>query len=260
MLTVLSLLWLVADRKNHKGLPVEPIMQKTFVMHHSLLVMVVLTLAMTLLTEARSFASGKLGNVGTFRKWSKVEVVIQGPKSNGTSISHNPFKKIVTVRFLSPNGRTYRVPAFYDGDGRGGLNGSVWKVRFSPDAVGAWTFTSLSEDANLNDYQGSFVVDPVREGAQYFAKWGRLEYVGSHYLKFRDGSYWLKGGADEPESFLGPGVMGNWNGKRAAADYLSSKGVKSIIPQERLPGIQRTYIMNGERMIICIEIPNEPSK
>ena len=140
MLMVLSLPWRVADRKNHKGLPVKPIMQKTFVINHTILFMVVLTLAMTFLTEALSFAGGKLGNVGTFRKWSKVEVVFQGPKSMGTSNSYNPFKKIVTVSFLAPNGRTYRVPAFYDGDGRGGLNGSVWKVRFSPDDVGVWTF------------------------------------------------------------------------------------------------------------------------
>lgn len=218
----------MADRKGYKGLPVEQIMKKTVMIRHTLLAIVVLTLVLTLLTQTASFAGGKLGNVGTFRKWSKVEVVFQGPKSIGISTSHNPFKKIVTVSFLAPNGRTYRVPAFYDGDGRGGLNGEVWKVRFSPDVIGAWTFRSVSEDASLNDYQGSFVVDPVREGARFFAKWGRLEYVGSHYLKFRDGSYWLKGGADEPESFLGSGVMGTWKGKRSAANYLSSKGVNSL--------------------------------
>ena len=227
MLRVLSPPWRVADRKNYRGVPVESRVQKTFVINHNILVMVVLTLAITFLTEARSFAGGKLGNVGTFSKWSKVEVVFQGPKSRGTNVSHNPFKNIVRVSFIAPNGRTYLVPAFYDGDGRGGLNGTVWKVRFSPDEVGTWTFTSMSEDTNLNNYQGSFVVDPVQGGAQYFAKWGRLEYVGSHYLKFRNGSYWLKGGADEPESFLGSGIMGNWNGKKSAADYLSRKGVNS---------------------------------
>ena len=228
MLTVLSLPWRVADRKDHKSLPGEPIMQKTLALHHTMLVMVVLILAMTLLTEAPSFAGANLGNVGTFEKWSKVEVVLQGPKSIGTSASNNPFKKIVTVGFIAPDGRNYRVPAFYDGDGRGGLDGTVWKVRFSPDAVGVWTFRSMSEVANLNNYQGSFVVDPVETSVESFAKWGRLEYVGAHYLKFRDGSYWLKGGADEPEAFLGPGVMGDWNGKKAAADYLSRKGVNSL--------------------------------
>jgi len=34
-------------------------------------------------------------------------------------------------------------------------------------------------------------------------KWRRLEYVGTHYLKFWDGSYWLKGGTDSPENLLG---------------------------------------------------------
>jgi hypothetical protein len=36
-----------------------------------------------------------------------------------------------------------------------------------------------------------------------FLKWGRLEYVGAHYLKFHDGPYWIKGGANSPENFLG---------------------------------------------------------
>ena len=42
--------------------------------------------------------------------------------------------------------------------------------------------------------------DPNADG---FLKWGRLEYVGEHYLKFRDGSYFIKTGTDSPENFLG---------------------------------------------------------
>jgi hypothetical protein len=34
-------------------------------------------------------------------------------------------------------------------------------------------------------------------------KWGRLEYVCKHHPKFRDGTYWLKGGAASPENLLG---------------------------------------------------------
>lgn len=32
--------------------------------------------------------------------------------------------------------------------------------------------------------------------------WGRLKYVGGHYLKFRNGPYWIRGGTDSPENFL----------------------------------------------------------
>ncbi|MFT7542234.1 MAG: hypothetical protein ACI9K5_003213, partial [Gammaproteobacteria bacterium] len=38
-----------------------------------------------------------------------------------------------------------------------------------------------------------------------FLKWGRLEYVGAHYLRFRDGPYFLKTGLSSPENFLAYG-------------------------------------------------------
>ena len=34
--------------------------------------------------------------------------------------------------------------------------------------------------------------------AACFYKYGRLEYAGAHFLKFIDGSYWIKGGTDSP--------------------------------------------------------------
>ena len=228
MLRESSTPWREGDKRSHKGLPLKSIMHQLYWMSLNIFITVILSLVVTFFPGTPIFAAGKLGNVGTFKKWSKVEVMLQGPKSIGTSTSPNPFKQIVTVGFVAPNGQTYEVPAFYDGDGNGDINGTVWKARFSPDVLGIWTFSSMSEDASLDNYQGSFKVEPVEEGAHYFAKWGRLEYVGDHYLKFRDGSYWLKGGADEPESFLGPDVMGNWQDKKSIVDYLNSKGVNSL--------------------------------
>ena len=186
------------------------------------------TLGATLLGAPMAYSGGDLGHVGTFNKWTKVEVVLQGPSSVGLSTSNNPFQIDVDVNFVGPSGQPHQVPAFYDGNGSVGMDGTVWKVRFSPDEVGTWSFNSTSPDSLLNGYQGTFTVDPVPGNAQFFAKWGRLEYVDGHYLKFRDGTYWVKGGADEPESFLGPGVMGDWNGKKSAVDYLASKNVNSM--------------------------------
>jgi len=173
-------------------------------------------------------AGKELGHVGSYEKWSKVEMLLEGPQSKGRSVSDNPFKKNVTVDFTAPDGRKFRVPAFYDGNGRGGLDGTVWKVRFSPDSVGTWTFASLSEEESLNGYHGTFLVNPGGTEGPAFSRWGRLEYVGGYYLKFRDGPYWLKGGADEPEAFLGPGVLGSLEDKKSAVDYLSRKGVNSL--------------------------------
>ena len=175
-----------------------------------------------------------MGSVGTYQKWSKVEIEFTGPNSLGMDSTNNPFKIQMDVTFVGPSG-SYVVPAFYDGNGSGGMNGNVWKVRFSPDAAGSWTFVSNSTDPLLTGHTGTFdVIDPtgcgtyVPGGLADFGCVGRLESSGGHYLKFAEGPYWLKGGADDPEDFLGPGVTVGFASKNAAIDYLASKGVNSL--------------------------------
>ncbi len=172
-------------------------------------------------------------HLGTFAKWSKVEIRFEGPasKSRGTP---NPFSVAVDVTFTAPGGKTYKVPGFYDGDGAGGPDGSVWKVRFSADEVGAWRYASRSAEPLLDGRAGSFTVEPPAATAPLFYRWGRLERVGTaadkvRYLKFRDGPHWLKAGCDDPENFLGK--LKNFDTpakRRAAIDYLAGKGINSF--------------------------------
>ncbi len=61
-----------------------------------------------------------------------------------------------------------------------------------------------------------------------FSCTGRLDYVGEHYLKFDNGTYWLKGGADEPEDFLAPGSNAGFRTKEQAINYLAERNVNSI--------------------------------
>ena len=164
-----------------------------------------------------------------------MEIDFNGPNSIGMSSSANPFQILTDVEFTSPGGKTFLVPAFYDGNGSGGLDGDVWRVRFSPDSVGLWSYASSSSEPLLDAKTGSFEVVAPSGCGSYGAGGlpdlgcvGRLEYVGGHYLKFADGPYWLKGGVDEPESFLAPGVNAGFASKQAAIDYLASKSVNSI--------------------------------
>jgi hypothetical protein len=175
----------------------------------------------------------QLGDIGIFPKWEKVEIQMTGPFSTGTG-SPNPFDILVDVTFTGPSGQTYLVPGFYDGDGLRGLDGNVWKVRFSADETGTWTFLSSSADAQLNGYSGSFTVTEPAPTAPNFYQGGRLEYVGTEtnkirYLKFREGPYWLKAGCDDPENFLGNFSSYDTPAKRfSAVDYLSGKGINSL--------------------------------
>ncbi|MBI4605989.1 MAG: DUF5060 domain-containing protein [Planctomycetes bacterium] len=174
-----------------------------------------------------------LGSLGRFAKWARVEVVLKGPDSRGRG-TPNPFRLKLDGAFVSPGGKTWRVPGFYDGDGAGGLDGSVWKLRFSADEAGRWTFETASPEDRLDGWTGSFVVIPQPEDAPGFWRWGRLEHAGTaedriRYLKLRDGPYWLKAGCDDPESFLGRFQHYDTQAERAAAvDYLAERGINSL--------------------------------
>jgi len=188
----------------------------------------------TLLTAFVGQTDAKdLDCIGQFAKWTKVEIVLTGPDSLGKG-QPNPFGIFVDGLFTSPNGKQYRVPGFYDGDGKGGLDGSVWRVRFSADEIGKWTFSSISKNRLLHGYEGWFTVVAVADDAPGFYRWGRLEAVGTaskriRYLKFRDGPYWLKAGSDDPENFLGGYKNYDSLAKRkAAVDYLAAKGINSL--------------------------------
>ena len=163
-----------------------------------------------------------------------LEIELIGPNSIGMG-SPNPFLIEVDVTFTGPGSQTYTVPGFYDGDGIGGIDGNIWKTRFTPDAVGAWTYLSDSLEPLLNGHSGSFnvlddhVCQPYEPGGlPDFRCAGRLEYSGDHYLRFRDGTYWLKGGEDDPEDFLAPGNNVGFADKYLAIDYLASQGVNSL--------------------------------
>ena len=172
-------------------------------------------------------------DIEPYREGSKVEITFPGPHSRGLDSEINPFALQVDVVLQSPVGERITVPAFYDGDGAGGLDGDVWKLRFKPFMTGIWHYDVSSEDVQLDGIQGSFEVGSNPECSMENSSEidlncrGRLEFVGEHYLKFRDGNNWIKVGLDDPENFLGS-AFGGWGAKRAQIDFLSEMGINSI--------------------------------
>jgi PelA/Pel-15E family pectate lyase len=175
-----------------------------------------------ILATVFSFATigwGAIAVDGRAIVWQPITVTFDGPEVSETDSSPNPFLDIrLQVIFASPDGRQFDVPGFFDGDGKGGPRGRAWRVRFAADAPGTWRYEArfrkgsgvavdLSPEAGeplpLPDLTRTMEVAPRDSEAPGFLKWGRLEYAGKHYLKFRDGSYWIRGGTDEPENLLG---------------------------------------------------------
>lgn len=68
------------------------------------------------------------------------------------------FREIeLRATFRSPGGRTLEFFGFHDGDGEGGVEGDVWRLRFMPDEAGEWTYRYRWTDGTPGD-SGSFQV------------------------------------------------------------------------------------------------------
>lgn len=87
----------------------------------------------------------------------------------------NPFTVIqLTARVTAPDGRVLAVDGFHDGDGRGGQEGNIWKLRLTPDQSGIWQWATTSNDPFLDGQSGQFecfsstAPGPVGAAGRYF--------------------------------------------------------------------------------------------
>ena len=126
------------------------------------------------------------------------------------------------------------VPGFFDGDGHGGPDGNVWKVRFSADTVGSGV---SGRAVRARSSTGIRVISrspsplQISKASGNGDAWNPISTPQNRirYLKFRDGPYWLKAGCDDPENFLGKANNFDTLEKRKAAiDYLASRGINSM--------------------------------
>ncbi len=153
----------------------------------------------------------------TAKKWDKVTLTFKSAPTSETA-EDNPFLNYrLNVTFKNGQ-KSMVVPGFYAADGRAGETkaaaGDVWKVHFRPDTEGVWQYkvsfrkgTDIAILTNVNagevtDFDGQTGMIIVR--AADTGTNGRLQYVGKRYLQYAEsGKYFLKGGADSPENFLG---------------------------------------------------------
>ncbi len=95
----------------------------------------------------------------------------------------------VNVEFTSPSGKKHSVQAFWDG-------GATWKVRFSPEETGKWSYRSSSsnpDDKGLDNQSGEFTCAPYA-GDNPLYRHGAIWVSDNHrYLVHADGTpfFWL---------------------------------------------------------------------
>ena len=127
----------------------------------------------------------------------------------------NPYVEVTAnATFIQPGGRQHSIPLFWDG-------GTKWKVRFSPDVIGAWSWSVSSSDPGLNGVKGSFNCVPSMNRGGVMAMKGY-----SYHFQYQDGTpYWLFGDtqweafADDPGQGLSASRMQQYFTLRAGQGF-----------------------------------------
>ena len=99
----------------------------------------------------------------------------------------NPFDTyLLKVELTDPAGAKFNVAGFYDGNGRGGPTGKVWKARLCPYRTRPWRWKTMSADApdaGLIGLSGQFACIESDDPGGLVAQ-GR-------YFKLQDGDYFF---------------------------------------------------------------------
>ena len=153
-----------------------------------------------------------------YQQWHTIEIPFEGPETSELA-TENPFLNYKLSVTFKHEETQYQVRGFYTADGNSAETsaeaGKIWKVRFTPDKIGTWSYSAqmLHGDSiaiqnvngtkvNLENASGQFEVIPSDKKGKDFRAHGRL-IADRGYFKFKNSnSYWMKGGADSPENLL----------------------------------------------------------
>ncbi len=119
---------------------------------------------------------------------------------------YDPEQIDVTVLFTSPSGQEWRVFGFYDDYNKA----SEWKVRFSPNEIGVWSFVISARDASTSDQstvQSFMAVDSEHHG------WIKQSQDNKRYMEYDDGT-----------SYFGVAMYTPWQNSVGTFDLLQEFG------------------------------------
>ncbi len=83
---------------------------------------------------------------GELKKWHTATLTFDGPECSETD-EYNPFFNYrLNVTFKhEKSGKSYVIPGYFAADGKAGMtsatSGNKWRVKFSPDEIGDWSYS-----------------------------------------------------------------------------------------------------------------------
>lgn len=159
------------------------------------------------------------------QRWHRVSLTFDGPATSETAEPNPCFNYRLEVTFHGPSGQDMTIPGFFAADGKAGRSGAnsgnKWRVCFSPDEVGYWSWevsfrtgtdVAIAKSGKagkawkpLDGQSGTFeVVESNKTGRDFRSPdKGLILNRGQHYLTFASGKPFLKGGPGVPENMLG---------------------------------------------------------
>ena len=167
---------------------------------------------------------GSVDVSGDLKTWHKVTLTMDGPFAHEQDNLPNPFIDYrMSVTFTHSQGKEYTIPGYFAADGNAANSsaesGTKWRAHFAPDRAGEWTYkvsfhqgkqAALNSNADAKSVapfdgkSGSLQVAETDKQGRDLRAHGRLQYVNKRYLQFAgSGDYFLKAGADAPETLLG---------------------------------------------------------
>jgi hypothetical protein len=163
--------------------------------------------------ERKPDGDGSVEINGELKQWHKVTLTLDGPFAHEKDNKPNPFTDFqFDVEFKHESGSpSYKVPGYFAADGNAGEtsaeSGTKWRAHLSPDKPGTWFYVASFRAAPkeiTKRWVGNIVIKPSDKNGRDLRGKGRLQYVGKHHLQFAGTkAFFLKAGADAPETFLG---------------------------------------------------------
>ena len=106
----------------------------------------------------------------TVERWGVIDIALQGP-SDG-----NPFADVQLSAKFTQGNRSVEASGFYDGDG-------AYKVRFSPDVEGEWSYVTASNRDELAGKTGQITCVAPGDGNH-----GPVQVVNTFHFAYADGT------------------------------------------------------------------------
>ncbi len=122
-----------------------------------------------------AIGSARLSYPREAEKWGIFEIELLGPRHG------NPFVEVELFAEFAcgEDGRTVRVPGFYDGDG-------VYRIRFMPDAAGSWSFATASNARSLDGLAGQWECTPASADNR-----GPVRVRNTYHFAYEDGQPYI---------------------------------------------------------------------